>query len=116
MFSSGSPLPIKEGSTSTWIWAHDGTTSDGVLELLADGRVKWYYGDRQGSWELRDGGKILDITFNSVFHELKYKDGKANLIVPSRTPPSSMTIIMSGNDQFIIFFVTQFRVGAILPP
>ncbi|XP_063686856.1 uncharacterized protein LOC134820410 isoform X2 [Bolinopsis microptera] len=89
----GSLFPIKENSTSTWNWAHDGITNNGVLELLGDGAVKWNNGDRQGSWGLRDNGTILGTTFNRRYHELRYEDGIATLVIPKRSPPSTMTLI-----------------------
>ncbi|XP_063687917.1 uncharacterized protein LOC134821166 isoform X2 [Bolinopsis microptera] len=97
-----SPFPIKENSTSTWNWAHDGRTNNGVLELLGDGAVKWNNGDRHGSWGLRDNGIILGTTFNGFYHELRYEDGIATLVIPKRSPPSTMTLIsvITGIDLF----------------
>ena len=92
MHTSGSPFPIKEGVSSTWSWAHDGTNANGVLEFLSDGGVKWNNGNRQGSWLLKDDGTILETTFNGVYHKLRYEGGKAILIEPIRSPPSTMTM------------------------
>ncbi|XP_063695005.1 uncharacterized protein LOC134826540 [Bolinopsis microptera] len=91
--SSGSPFPIKKNSTSKWNWAHDGITNNGVLELLGDGAVKFNNGRRQGSWGLRDCGRILGTTFYGRYHELRYEDGIATLVIPKRSPPSIMTLI-----------------------
>ena len=77
---------------TTWSWAHDGTTTNGALEFLADGGVKWDDGKKQGSWRLTHEGEILQTTFNGIYHMLYYTGGKATLITPTRSPPSSMVM------------------------
>jgi hypothetical protein len=91
---AGEQFPIKMGTSSKWNWASDGSKVDGSVELLADKGVKWKNVlSTGGSWELKDSEKILKLKFNSVEHELRYKDGKAIVMIPSRTPPSIMTMI-----------------------
>jgi hypothetical protein len=82
---------MKEGTSSKWYWAHDGSNTNGVIEFLSDGGVKWDDGDRHGNWKLRDDGTLLETSFNNIYHELRYVNGKAILIVPSRSPQSTMT-------------------------
>ena len=101
---SGSQFPIKENTTSSWSWAHDGTNENGILKLFADGTVSWDGGYKQGNWNLANGGTVLETFFNDVNHKLEY-DGdqeKAILTVPVREPPSTMKLIAS--EQGIVEF------------
>ena len=79
---------------SVWTWAHNGTTPNGIIEFLADGGTKWFNGQRQGSWKLKQSGTILETEFNGVHHELFYcaAERKAVLKSPVRNPPSVMWI------------------------
>ena len=81
---------------SVWTWAHGGTKPNGIIEFLPlpVGGVKWGNGARQGSWQFKEGGTVLETEFNGVLHELEYvaSEKKAVLRTPQRTPPSQMWI------------------------
>ena len=79
---------------SVWTWAHDGTRPNGIIEFLPDGGTKWFNGTRQGHWKLKEGGAVLETSFNGVDHELVYvaSEKKAVLKSPDRSPASSMWI------------------------
>ena len=61
-----------------------------MVKLQSDGSVTW----TGGNWKLAKDGTVLQILFNNVFHELLWdeEEGKAVLIEPVRTPPSTMTL------------------------
>ncbi|KAL5262761.1 hypothetical protein ACHWQZ_G008229 [Mnemiopsis leidyi] len=92
----GSVFPIKESTTSTWSWAHDGSNENGILKLFANGTVYWNE-EKSGSWNLANGGTILEASFNDISHKLEYNGDKeqAVLISPVREPPSTMKLIAS---------------------
>ena len=79
---------------SVWTWAHDGTKPNGIIEFLPDGGTKWFNGARQGHWKLKEGGTVLETSFNGVDHELVYvaSEMRAVLKSPDRSPASSMWI------------------------
>ena len=87
-----SPFPNVTGSV--WTWAHDGTKPNGIIEFLPDGGTKWFNGNRQGYWKLKDEGCTVETKFNGVYHELKYnaRERKAVLKIPERNPASQMWI------------------------
>ncbi|KAL5253530.1 hypothetical protein ACHWQZ_G013358 [Mnemiopsis leidyi] len=87
-----SPFPNVTGTV--WTWAHDGTKPNGIIEFLPDGGTKWFNGNRQGYWKLKNEGSVLETEFNGVYHELKYnaRERKAVLKIPERNPASQMWI------------------------
>ena len=87
------PFPANVAG-SVWTWAHDGTRPNGIIEFLPDGGTKWFNGARQGHWKLKEGGTVLETSFNGVDHELVYvaSEMRAVLRSPERSPPSQMWI------------------------
>ena len=58
-----------------WAWLHDGHRTNGWIEFGAGGVLRTSFGgDRQGSWELRDGG-LLRATFGKCHHDLELLPG-----------------------------------------
>ena len=92
--SSSTNVFPEDTCRSVWTWAHNGTIPNGIIEFLADGGTKWYNGQRQGSWKLKQSGTLLKTEFNGVHHELFYcaAEKKAVLKSPVRNPPSVMWI------------------------
>ncbi|XP_063683403.1 uncharacterized protein LOC134817951 isoform X2 [Bolinopsis microptera] len=92
--TSPSVASFPEVAGSVWTWAHDGTKPNGITEFLPDGGTKWFNGARQGHWKLKEGGTVLETSFNGVHHELVYvaSEKKAVLRSPERSPSSQMWI------------------------
>ena len=103
-YSTGIFPSIKD---SKWSWAHDGTNVNGALDLLGDGGVKWNEGERQGGWEVRENGTVLDVTFGGVCHKFTYKDDRAVLFCPDRNPASVMRVITPSPGILYVYIICK---------
>ena len=90
---------------TSWNWAHDGASSNGIIEFLPSGETRWNNGEKQGFWKVNDSGKVLETRFNGIHHTLKYMadEKKAVLVIPNRSPASTMK--MKGEYYFISFCI-----------
>lgn len=79
-------------SGTVWMWSYDGYHPRGILEFLADGKIKYRLKKREGGWTIKDGGSTLLANFGGEEHELKYfsQYEEAVLTSPQRDPPSWM--------------------------
>ena len=79
---------------------------------MEDGTVKWCNGQKQGYWELREGGKLLCTKFNNVEHKLVYQPMgmSAHLVEPVRNPASRMWIQLTDRGTLIVYNSEVLRV------
>lgn len=99
---------MKQNTTTTWSWAHDGKNENGVVTFFANGTVSWNGGPKQGNWKLTNGNTVLQTTFNGIDHELTWKEAqeKAILDKPKRSPRSTMTLkpdLKQGTAIYVMF-------------
>ena len=102
-------------SGTVWVWSDDGERPKGLLEFLADGKIKSQLGKRQGGWTIKDGGFKLALNFNGGDHILSSfsQDEVAILLKPIRYPPSSMVLLKGMSrtaDHFIICFINVSKM------
>ena len=80
-------------SSSVWLWSEDGKHPGGLLEFLADGKIKFRYGARDGEWSYHnDERTFLRADFGAEQHYFFYDARRetATLVYPSRYPASEM--------------------------
>ena len=79
-------------SGTVWMWSYDGKRPRGILEFLADGKIKYRLKKREGGWTIKNDGSTLVANFGGEEHELSYDSQyeEAILQIPQRNPQSLM--------------------------
>ena len=79
-------------SGTVWMWSYDGKHPRGILEFLADGKIKYRFKKREGGWTITHNGSILEANFGGENHFLSYVSQYeiAILRFPVRDPRSLM--------------------------
>ncbi|KAL5255615.1 hypothetical protein ACHWQZ_G010999 [Mnemiopsis leidyi] len=82
-------------SGTVWMWSYDGKHPRGILEFLADGKIKYRLEKREGGWTIEDSGSILVANFGGEEHILGYfgQYEVAILWSPIRDPRSRMYLL-----------------------
>merc|ERR1712232_254921 len=84
----------RTAGTTSFIWAHNGTSKNGVVTLRENGILETPW--QEGSWKVVDGEEeIIDMTFGSCRHMCHFTTGGDGGFVVERR-----TMLRTGKDGY----------------